>query len=166
MAFSSTAGIAPTFRTVAEAGDLVTDWQVHAAPVNAEGDQPMIQLFTPGIIVVSGTPEQQLASWLFLRFFSQPEIQAQWSQALSLVPLSSAAAAEIDPATSVPEFMDMVNRVASGEVGVYVSPQNLSYSAVREIVATGIADVTSNGMDVAEVAQRMTDDANAALADG
>lgn len=166
MAFSSSAGIAPTFRTVAEAGDLVTDWMVHAAPVNAEGDQPIIQLYTPGIIVVSGTPEQQLASWLFLRFFSQPEIQAQWSQALSLFPLSSAAASQIDASTSVPEFMDMVNRVASGEVGVYVSPQNLSYSTVREIVATGIADVTSNGMDVAEVAQRMTDDANKALAEG
>jgi len=58
MAFSSTAGIAPTLRTVGEAGNLVTDWMVHAAPTNAEGDQPVIQFFTPGIMVVSATPEE------------------------------------------------------------------------------------------------------------
>jgi multiple sugar transport system substrate-binding protein len=166
MAFSSTAGIAPTLNTVRDAGNLVTDWTVHAAPVNAEGDTPIITLFTPGIMVISGTPEQQLASWLFLRFFSQPEVQAQWSQALSLFPLSSAAASQMDTANMVPEFVEMVNRVASGEVGVYVSPQNLSYGEVRNILSTGIADVTSGGMDVAEVAQRMTDEANAVLEAG
>jgi multiple sugar transport system substrate-binding protein len=166
MAFSSTAGIGPTMNTARDAGNLVTDWMVHAAPTNAEGDQPLISLFTPGIMVVSATPEEQLASWLFLRFFSQPEIQAQWAQALSLFPLSSAAASQMDTANMNPQFVDMVNRFANGEVSVYVSPQNLSYGTVREIVGQGIADVTSGGMDVAEVAQRMTDDANAALADG
>ncbi len=127
MAFSSSAGIAPTLGTVHSAGDLVTDWQVHAAPTNAEGDKPVISLFTPGIAVVAGTPEQQLASWLFLRFFAQPEVQAQWAQALSLFPLTNSAAAMMDTSAMQPEFVDMVNRVASGEVGVYVSPQLLSY---------------------------------------
>src|SRR5690554_5772459 len=32
MAFSSTAGIAPTMRTASDAGNLVTDWMVHPAP--------------------------------------------------------------------------------------------------------------------------------------
>jgi multiple sugar transport system substrate-binding protein len=163
MAFSSTAGIAPTLRTAGDAGNLVTDWRVHASPVNAEGDQPIIQFYTPGIMMVSGTPEQQLASWIFIRFFSQPDVQAEWSQALSLFPLSSSAAALLDTAAINPQFLDMVNRVASGEVGVYVSNQILSYNDVRNIVATGMADVTSNGMDPAEVAQRMTDEANALL---
>jgi multiple sugar transport system substrate-binding protein len=163
MAFSSSAGIAPTLRTVGDSGNLVTDWRVHAAPVNAEGDQPMISFFTPGIMIVSGTPEQQVASWIFIRFFSQPDVQAEWSQALSLFPLSNSAAAMLDASAVNPQFLDMVNRVASGEVGVYVSNQVLSYNDVRAIVATGIADVTSNGMDPAEVAQRMTDEANALL---
>ena len=163
MAFSSSAGIGPTLGTVHSAGDLVTDWQVHAAPTNGEGDKPVISLFTPGIAVVAGTPEQQLASWLFLRFFAQPEVQAQWAQSLSLFPLTNSAAGMMDTSAMQPEFVDMVNRVASGEVGVYVSPQLLSYGQVRNILATGIADVTSGGMDVAEVAQRMTDDAVAAM---
>ena len=72
----------------------------------------------------------------------------------------------MDTANMNPQFVEMVNRVSNGEVGVYVSPQILSYGTVREIVAQGMADVTSGGMDVAEVAQRMTDDANAALESG
>ena len=48
-----------------------------------------------------------------------------------------------------------------------IDPRGLSQvTAVVLLVATGIADVTSNGMDVAEVAQRMTDDANKALEEG
>ncbi|MEZ4671857.1 MAG: extracellular solute-binding protein [Anaerolineae bacterium] len=165
-AFSSSAGIAPTLNTVRDAGNLVTDWKVLPAPVNAAGDKPVIQLFTPGIMIMSATPEEQLASWLFLRFFASPEIQAQWSQSLSLFPLSKSASAMLDSSKMVPQFLEIVNKVANDEVGVYVSHQNLSYGQVRSILATGIADVTSGGLDVAEVAQRMTDEANAAMASG
>lgn len=162
-AFSSSAGIGPTLNTARDAGNLVTDWKVLAAPSDG---QPILQLFTPGIISFVGTPEEQLASWLFIRYFSSPEVQAQWSQLLSLFPLSKSAASMMDTSSMVPQFVEMVNKLANDEVSVYVSPQNLSYSAVRDILATGIADVTSGGLDVAEVAQRMTDEANAALSEG
>jgi multiple sugar transport system substrate-binding protein/sn-glycerol 3-phosphate transport system substrate-binding protein len=164
-ALSSTAGIAPTMRTAADAGNLVTDWQVIAVPTASEDQKPVLQLFTPGIMIVTATPEQQLASWIFLRYFSSPEIQAQWAQQLSLFPLSKSAAALMDTSRLVPQFLAMINQLAADEVTVYVAPQNLSYGAVRDIVATGIADVTSGGMAVADVAQRMTDEAAAALAD-
>ncbi len=165
-AFSSSAGIGPTLNTVRDAGNLVTDWKVLAAPSNAAGEKPILQLFTPGIVSFVGTPEEQLASWLFIRYFSTPEVQAQWSQLLSLFPLSKSAATLMDTSSMVPEFVEMINKLANDEVSVYVSPQNLSYSAVRDILSTGIADVTSSGLDVAEVAQRMTDEANAILAGG
>jgi multiple sugar transport system substrate-binding protein/sn-glycerol 3-phosphate transport system substrate-binding protein len=165
-ALSSTAGIAPVLGQVAQAGNLVTDWRVLAAPVNAAGDKHTIQLFTPGIVVVPATPEQQLASWVFLRFFALPEVQAQWAQSLSLFPLSKSAAGMMDTSSMVPQFAEMVAKLANDEVNVYVSQQNLSYGTVRGIVGQGLADITSGGMDVAEVAQRMTDESNAALAEG
>ncbi len=65
-----------------------------------------------------------------------------------------------------PYFNTVNDGLANGDYTIYVSPQLISYGAVRGIVATGIADVTSNAMDVATVAQRMTDDANKALAEG
>src|SRR5262249_49362348 len=154
----SSAGIAPTLATAHTDGDLVTDWRVLPAPVNAAGDKPVVELFTPGIMVVNGTPEQNLASWLFLRFFEQADVQAQWAQALSLFPLSKSAAGMMDTTNMTPQFVDMIHKVANGDVGIYVSEQNLSYGDVRNIVATGISDLTSGGKDVATVAQQMTDD--------
>lgn len=164
-AFSSSAGIAPTLATARDAGNLVTDWRVLGTPGGTADDKPVLQLYTPGLIVLSATPEQQLASWIFVRYFSTPEIQAQWSQQLSLFPLTKSAAGLMDTSAMVPEFVAMINRLANDEVTVYVSPQNLSYGEVRNIVATGLADVTSGGLDVEEVAQRMTDEANAAMED-
>ncbi|HEX2906755.1 MAG TPA: extracellular solute-binding protein [Phototrophicaceae bacterium] len=163
-AFSSSAGIGPTLKTVSDAGNVVADWKVVGLPGGADG-KPVLQLFAPGLISLSGTPEQQLATWIFMRYFATPEIQAQWSQQLSLFPLSKAAAGMLDASKMVPQFVEMVNQFANDEVQVYLSTQNLSYSAVRDIIATGLADVTANGMDVAEVAQRMTDEAAVVVED-
>lgn len=161
-AISSTAGIAPTNAIVEEAG-VVENWTLDVTPAN--GGTPVIQLYTPGIMMVSATPEEQLATWLFMKYFTSPEVQAQWATALSLFPANNAAVELIDETAYFPGFYEMIQRVGAGEVSVYVSPQRLSYGQVRSILAQGIADVTSGGLDVQEVAERMTEEANAALAD-
>lgn len=163
MALGSSAGIPIIIGGIESAGSVVTEWEVTVTPPLAEGDTAALQLFTPGVMVFSGTPEEQLASWIFLRFFSQADVSQQWAEAMSFFPISLTAAANLQPAN--PYFGAINTLLASGTVSVYVSPQQLSYGSVRDILATGLADVTSNGMDVAEVAQRMTDDANQALAD-
>lgn len=167
MALGSTAGIPFIRSDIAEAGDIVTDWTVTTTPPAAEGDPAVLQLFSPGIIVIEGTPEANLASWLFIKFLASPENQAKWTQATSYFPISKSAAAELgDMEAENPYFATVNQGLANGDFTIYSSPQQLSYGAVRDILATGIADVVSNGMDVAEVAQRMTDDANAALEGG
>lgn len=164
MALGSTAGIPFIVNDIKSAGDVVTDWSVTVTPPMAAGDTAALQLFTPGIMMVSGTPEEQLASWVFLRFFSQADVAQQWAETLSFFPINLTAARNLKPAN--PYFGAVNDLIASGTINIYQSPQQLSYGAVRDILATGLADVTSGGLDVAEVAQRMTDEANAALAGG
>jgi len=101
----------------------------------------------------AGTPEEQLASWIFLRFFTQADVSQQWAEAMSFFPVNLTAAANLTPAN--PYFGTINDLIASDAVSIYLSPQQLSYGAIREILATGIADVTSGGLDVMEVAQRM-----------
>jgi multiple sugar transport system substrate-binding protein len=167
MALGSTAGIPFIRGDITEAGDVVTDWAVTTTPPAAEGDPAVLQLFSPGIIMLESTPEENLASWLFIKFLAQPENQVTWTTATSYFPISKSAAGELgDLEAENPYFATVNQGLANGTYTIYSSPQQLSYGAVREILATGIADVVSNGMDVAEVAQRMTDDANAALEEG
>jgi len=170
MALGSSAGIPIIMGGIESAGNVVENWTVTATPPPvtatpplAEGEKGALQLFTPGIMMGAGTPEEQLASWIFLRFFTQADVSQQWAEAMSFFPVNLTAAANLTPAN--PYFGTINDLIASDAVSIYLSPQQLSYGAIREILATGIADVTSGGLDVMEVAQRMTDDAAAALAD-
>lgn len=163
MALGSSAGIPIIMGGIESAGNVVENWTVTVTPPLAEGEKGALQLFTPGIMMGAGTPEEQLASWIFLRFFTQADVSQQWAEAMSFFPVNLTAAANLTPAN--PYFGTINDLIASDAVSIYLSPQQLSYGAIREILATGIADVTSGGLDVMEVAQRMTDDAAAALAD-
>jgi multiple sugar transport system substrate-binding protein len=163
MALGSSAGIPIIMGGIESAGNVVENWTVTVTPPLAEGEKGALQLFTPGIMMGAGTPEAQLASWIFLRFFTQADVSQQWAEAMSFFPVNLTAAANLTPAN--PYFGTINDLIASDAVSIYLSPQQLSYGAIREILATGIADVTSGGLDVMEVAQRMTDDAAAALAD-
>ena len=62
-------------------------------------------------------------------------------------------------------YFAAANELVNGGASVYASPQQLSYNAIRGLLATALADVTSGGMDVATVAARLTADANQAMAD-
>jgi ABC-type glycerol-3-phosphate transport system substrate-binding protein len=161
MALGSTAGIPIIMTGIKNAKDVVTEWTVAVTPPLNAGDKGALQLFVPGIMVVKGTPEQQLASWIFLRFFTQADVNQQWSEKMSFFPINLKAAAALKPAN--PYFGAVNQLLASGAVTVYLSPQQLSYGAVRGLVGTAIADVTSGGKPVAEVVKKLTDDANAAM---
>lgn len=162
MAMTSTAGISIIIRGIGEAGDAVTSWSVTVTPPLNAGDTPAIQIYTPGIAMLSGTPEENLAAWIFLRYFTQADVSQQWSELMSAFPVNLSAAASFQPANAY--FGTVNNLIASGDVNIYGAPAELTYSEVRNILATGIADVTSGGLDVNEVAQRMNDEAAAVLA--
>jgi ABC-type glycerol-3-phosphate transport system substrate-binding protein len=167
MAQTSTAGIPFIMGDIsnAEKGNgIVTDWTVTTTPPVKEGDKPVLQLFSPGLIMIEGTPEQNLATWLFIKYLAAPENQAKWTQATSYFPISKAASEQLGEMN--PFFTKINEGLANGDYTIYLSPQQLSYGQVRGIVATGIADVTSGDMDVATVAQRITDESNAALESG
>lgn len=162
----STAGIPFILGNIEESGSGVDNWTLTTTPVLNEGDTPVVQLFVPGIIVLNGTPEQNLAAWLFIKFLATTESQVTWSTATGYFPLRfSAIDAMADFLASNPHFAAANELINGGETAIYVSPQQLSYNAVRSLVATALADVTSGGMNVEEVAARLTEEANQALED-
>jgi hypothetical protein len=48
-------------------------------------------------------------------------------------------------------------------IGIYFSPQDLTYGSVRDLVSAAMADVTTNGKDVQSVSEGLQKDANALL---
>lgn len=163
MALGSSAGL-PFIQGGMETAGYETEWIVTSTPWT-EGNRA-IQLYAPSIIMIPSTPEQELASWLFLKFLSGTEQQIAWTTATSYFPINMDAAeglAEFEAAN--PFFAQANTLLRDPDVNIYFAPQNLSYGTVRGLVSEAIAAVTSNGRDVQEVAEELEAEANAVLAD-
>ncbi len=165
MAIGSTAGISFIVNNITESGSGVDNWVNTTTPWT--DDNQTVQLFVPSVIVVPSTPEENLATWLFLKYMTNTENQITWTQNTSYFPVRTSAAEGLSEefVSGNPYWSSINDLIASGEVSIYSSPQVISYGTVRGLVATAVADVTTNGMDVAEVAARLEEEANAAHAD-
>jgi multiple sugar transport system substrate-binding protein/sn-glycerol 3-phosphate transport system substrate-binding protein len=65
--------------TFAEEGGTDPDvWGITAIPHTTA--DPVQNIYGGDIMITQTTPEQQLASWIFLKWFTSPEIQAQWDE--------------------------------------------------------------------------------------
>jgi multiple sugar transport system substrate-binding protein len=164
---TSTAGFTFVLNGFVDAG-YDPEWGVTTFP-HAEGSET-IQVFVPSIIVLDSTPEAELASWLFLQYFATPEVATQWSTGTGYfnpVPSTTEALTTGDfGMEGLGEYFNAANALINDpEVAVYSSPAISAYSVVRGLISTAIADVTSNGMDVATVAETLQAAADQALAD-
>ena len=56
------------------------EWVVTAFP-GAEGVGSTIQLFVPSQAILTSSPEQEVATWLFVKYLAGNEAQLAWSGA-------------------------------------------------------------------------------------
>ncbi len=143
------------------------DWGVQTFP-HTDGNE-IIQAFAPSIIVMTSTPEKQLASWMFLKYLASPAAAQKWSEGTGYFnPVPSTAAAlstSTNFAAGLAPYFNAANALLNKtDIKVYSSPPIAAYNAVRNLVSTAIADVTSNGKDPADVAKQLQADADKALA--
>ncbi|MCS7287411.1 MAG: ABC transporter substrate-binding protein [Anaerolineae bacterium] len=83
--FGSTAGI-PYY----QAAKPPFNWSIALPP--AETSTPVVDIYGPSVCIFKTTPERQLASWLFLKWFTGPEQNARWSVATGYLPVRISAA--------------------------------------------------------------------------
>ena len=53
--------------------------------------KPAIDLYGASVSVPKTTPEKQLAAWLFIKWFSEPEQQAKWTEISGYFPVRKSA---------------------------------------------------------------------------
>jgi multiple sugar transport system substrate-binding protein len=70
------------------------DWTVLAFPTR--DGKPVLPVYGTSLAVSSGTPEQQLAAWLFIRWMVSPEAQAFWTRLSGDFPVRTAGRALLD----------------------------------------------------------------------
>jgi multiple sugar transport system substrate-binding protein/sn-glycerol 3-phosphate transport system substrate-binding protein len=131
------------------------EWGVTSLPYS---DVPVSDVYGASVSICKGTPEQELAAWLFVRWFTEPEQQAGWAQVSQYFPVRYSAAegltALFDDLPQYKQAWDLL------QAETMVEPQLASYDVIREEVASTFQDLLASGGDVETALTDLTNTAN------
>ncbi len=154
----STSGL-PNFRRGIEDAGGSFAWSVVPPPHGA--GPPVVNVYGASISICRTTPAQQLAAWLFLRWFTGPEQQARWVRASNYFPARKSAAAGLsDYFAQNPGFGKAYALLDYGRS----EPAMAGYQQVRRLMADAIVEVI-DGAEVGQVLERLQRRANDTLKD-
>lgn len=129
---SSQAGIPYQLKAFEDSG-VTDEWTLIPFP-SATGT-PVINVYGPSFAMVRSTPEEQLAAWLFIKWFVSPENQAKWIEASGYFPTRKSTEPLLDEyKANNPQWAAAVEWFQSDQTLKKFEPRDASWSAVRSAV--------------------------------
>lgn len=118
------------------------EWSVSAIPYTT--DNPVQNIYGASISIPKTTPEQQLAAWLFLKYWTEPEQQARWSRASNYFPVRNSVADGLDE-----YFEENPAFEAAFQLLPFTKaePPIAGYDNVRDVVEEAFINIIFNGAD-------------------
>jgi multiple sugar transport system substrate-binding protein/sn-glycerol 3-phosphate transport system substrate-binding protein len=139
----STSGL-PFIRSgIEEAFAEPFEWGVTYIPY---GDVPVQNVYGASVSIPKSTPEAELAAWLFIRWFSEPEQQARWAELSNYYPVRFSAGEGLAAAfADFPQY-EQAWELIQGETKV--EPQLASYDVIRDEAEATFENLLASGGDV------------------
>lgn len=135
--FGSSSGLPFYEQAVSEGAQGPFEWSVAPLPF-AEGGEAVLDVYGGSISMPVTTAEQQLAAWLFLKWFTSAENQAEWVKISGYFPTRASTVEYIqDYLTENPHFAVAYELLSTTKL-VY-EPQVISYQAVRDLMDEAVA---------------------------
>ncbi len=138
----------PFFATAVKSGANFA-WDVAAPPHDTP--QPVVNVYGASISVCRATPAAQLASWLFLKWFTQPEPQAQWVRRSFYFPVRRSAANGLSDILAA-------NRAYASAFALLdfgkAEPSVVGYQQVRKSMEQALVEVLA-GADIGPVLENL-----------
>jgi multiple sugar transport system substrate-binding protein/sn-glycerol 3-phosphate transport system substrate-binding protein len=107
------------------------------------------------------TPEEELAAWLFVKYYTSPEVQAKWAEVSQYFPVRASVAQEMsDYFAANPAYQTAFDLLKFGKF----EPPTPGYDFVRDMAEQAMAAI-ADGADVQPTLDQLNDDANVSLAD-
>ena len=160
--FGSSSGL-PFFESAVNDGAQGPfNWAVANFP-HAEGGEPVLNVYGGSISMCVTTPEQQLAAWLFLKWFLSAENQAEWVRVSGYFPTRASTVPLIeDYLVENPYFVGAYEILNTTKQAF--EPQVISYQQVRDLMDQATARVIQ-GQDIESVIADLQAGADAAVAE-
>ena len=135
-------------------------WGVDAPPHTTE--EPVINIYGASVSVpLTGDPASELAAWLFLKYYTSDEAQAEWAQASNYFPVRRSVAEELTGYFEEnPTYETAFNLLPYGKA----EPPVPGYDFVRDVVEEEMAAIV-DGANVQETLEALNEEANAILED-
>ena len=153
---ASSSGL-PFFKAAVDAGAKF-DWSV--APLPHTTPTPVMNVYGASVSMPKSTPERELATWLFIRYFTSPEVQAGWGQAANYFPVRQSAAQLLDDYfqhhSAYKTAFDLL------QYGRHEPPVP-GYDFARAMAEEAMAAIFAHGREVEKTLTRLNQDANVSL---
>ena len=119
-----------------------------------------MNVYGASVSMPRSSPERELATWLFVKHFTSPDIQAGWGQAANYFPVRQSAA------DSLGDYFQLHGPYKLAfdllQYGHHEPPVP-GYDFVRAMAEEALAAVFAHGRDVEQTLGRLNRDANASL---
>lgn len=147
---------AADFQTIADEEGREPDvWGVAAIPHTTP--DPVQNVYGGDVMIVRTTPEQELAAWLFVKWFTSPEIQAEWVKISGYFPTRAGTIEYLgDFASENTQWGQALELLPFG-IG---EPQLISYQAVRDATTQAFNKIMQ-GADIQATLDALTGSGNA-----
>lgn len=133
-------------------------WGVAAIPHTTA--DPVMNVYGGDIMITANAPEQELAAWEFIKWYTSPEIQARWDEISGYFPTRAGTEAFLaDYIAESPIGVQYQEALDLLPYGTY-EPQLISYQSVRD-AAQEAFNAIMQGADVQATLDQLTEDANA-----
>ena len=123
------------------------EWTVLSFP----GDiQTGLVIYGSSYVIMKSTPEQELASWLFIRWLVSAANQAKWVEVTGLFPLRASTLKLVnDYSNSHPQWSAAVNLLPQAQI----EPQLASWRKIRVMLGDGFETMFSSNIPAGRVAE-------------
>ena len=159
-AVGSTSGL-PFYQSAVDGGSQHA-WSV--APLPQTNDTPVLNLYGASVSMPqTDSPAHQVATWLFLKYFTSPQVQADWVAASNYFPVRNSVLENLDGYIEEnPAYGDAFGLLQSATIKT--EPPVPAYDAARDVIAEAMTAII-DGEDVVESLAIANEDSNDILAD-
>lgn len=148
----------PFYQTAVDSGAQFA-WSVAAIPHTTA--DPVMNVYGASVSIPKTTPEAELATWLFVKYYTNPEVQAKWAEVSQYFPVrASVANSMADYFTSMPAYKTAFDLLQYS----HFEPPTPGYDFVRSMVNEVMSAIVE-GADVDSSLAKLNTDGNASLAE-
>ena len=112
-------------------------------PFPSTDDQGVISIFGPSFALLKSTPEEELATWLLIKWLLEPQNQARWIRASGHLPSRASVLEELSIyAAEHPQWDDAIRLLPVG----HSEPSHASWGVVRWTLSDAAEQVFRLGL--------------------